>query len=98
MMLALLVGYSYKCGQGSLTYARRSWGASSATNANAFVNMAVHRGRSRQAARAAASAAIDMRFCTGTVGTLRAKWRKSMTIRRGTDSPIARPRIGSLQG
>jgi hypothetical protein len=61
-----------------------------------LVNMAVQRGLSRQAARAATSGASDMRFCTGTVGIFLAKYSKSMTMRRCIDNGMARPRTGYL--
>jgi hypothetical protein len=58
----------------------------------------VQRGLSAHAARASATAASDMRFCTGTVGILCAKCKTSTTRRRARDNAIARPRIYVLRG
>src|ERR1700686_5120065 len=55
--------------------------------------MAVHCGRLRQAARAATTDARAPRRCTGTVGNSFAKYSRSMTMRRGLDNRIARPRM-----
>jgi hypothetical protein len=38
-----------------------------------------------------------MRRCTGTVGIARAKCSRSITMRRGFDIRIARPRIAFAQ-
>src|ERR1700683_814397 len=54
--------------------------------------MADQEGRSAQAFLARTTGARHMRRCTGTVGTRIAKCSMSMTMRRGKDNGIARPR------
>src|SRR5690348_5021905 len=59
------------------------------------MKIAVQRGRSLHVARAAIKGPSDMRFCTGTVGMPRAKYKRSRTMRRGTDKRIIRPRMNA---
>src|SRR5215813_6016585 len=59
--------------------------------------MAVHRGRSLQAALALATGCSDISRCTGTLGMEAEKCSRSTTVRRANDSGIARPRNLSLQ-
>src|ERR1700682_3118985 len=59
--------------------------------------MAGARGRFWQAALAVTIRPIRIRRWTGIEGTAAAKYSKSMTMRRGTDNRMARPRMGYLR-
>src|SRR4029077_18367941 len=54
--------------------------------------MAVHRGRSLQAALAVTTGCSDISRCTGTVGIAEAKCSRSITVRRGKDKGMNFPR------
>src|SRR6476620_4846875 len=54
--------------------------------------MAVHRGRSLQAALALTTVCSDIDRCTGTVGMAEAKCSRSIAVRRGKDKGMNFPR------
>src|SRR4051812_29725010 len=95
---ATLVGYSYRCGHGNLRKARLASGICCIVSAPALVRIAAQGGRGEQALRAAMRGLRSMARSAGTLGTVLARRRMSVTIRRGIERGTDRPRMGGGSG